>query len=168
VPASEITATSVGAAADVDDHVARRLGDRQAGADRRHHRLLDEIDLGGAGAHRRVLDRALLDLRDLRRHADDDARVDVHLAPVRLLDEVLEHALGDFEVGDHAVLHRPDRLDVAGVRPSISFASLPTASIRLVSLLMTTIDGSRTTMPLLRAKTSVLAVPRSIARSFEK
>ena len=91
-----------------------RVSARDAGADRRHHRLLDEVDLGGAGAHRRVLDRALLDLRDLRRHADDDARMDVHLAPVCLLDEVLEHALGDFEVGDHAVLHRPDGFDVAG------------------------------------------------------
>ncbi|MNC92313.1 hypothetical protein D3C83_87110 [compost metagenome] len=38
-----------------------------------------------------------------------------------------------------------------GVRPSISLASLPTASTRLVSLLITTIDGSRTTMPRLRA-----------------
>ncbi len=55
-----------------------------------------------------------------------------------------------------------------GVRPSISLASLPTASMRLVSLLITTTEGSRTTMPWLRAKTRVLAVPRSIARSFEK
>ena len=30
------------------------------------------------------------------------------------LDELLEHLLGDGEVGDHAVLHRADRLDVAG------------------------------------------------------
>ena len=29
------------------------------------------------------------------------------------LDELLEHLLGDDEVGDHAVLHRPDGLDVA-------------------------------------------------------
>jgi hypothetical protein len=37
-----------------------------------------------------------------------------HLAVVRLLDEVVEHLLGDFEVGDHAVLHRLDGHDVAG------------------------------------------------------
>ena len=55
-----------------------------------------------------------------------------------------------------------------GVRPSISLASVPTASTRLVILLTTTIEGSRTTMPLPRAKTSVLAVPRSMARSLEK
>ncbi len=38
-----------------------------------------------------------------------------------------------------------------GVRPSISFASLPTASIFPVTLLMATIEGSLTTMPLPRA-----------------
>jgi hypothetical protein len=37
-----------------------------------------------------------------------------HLAVVRLLDEVVQHLLGDFEVGDHAVLHGLDGHDVAG------------------------------------------------------
>jgi hypothetical protein len=32
-------------------------------------------------------------------------------------DEILEHPLGHFEVGDHAVLHRADGLDVAGRAP---------------------------------------------------
>src|SRR6202007_1566863 len=36
-----------GAAADVDDHVAAGLGDGQAGADGRHHGLLDEVNLAG-------------------------------------------------------------------------------------------------------------------------
>src|SRR5690606_26789660 len=39
-----------GAAADVDDHRARGFGNRQAGADRGGHGLLDQVDLGGAGA----------------------------------------------------------------------------------------------------------------------
>src|SRR6266516_4124845 len=55
-----------------------------------------------------------------------------------------------------------------GVRPSISLASMPTASMRPVTLFMATIDGSLTTMPRPRAKTQVLAVPRSMARSWEK
>src|SRR5262249_20598819 len=55
-----------------------------------------------------------------------------------------------------------------GVRPSMSFASLPTASTRPFTLLIATIDGSLTTMPLPRAYTQVLAVPRSMARSLEK
>src|SRR6478672_2366864 len=54
-----------------------------------------------------------------------------------------------------------------GVRPSISLASLPTASMRPFTLLIATIDGSLTTMPLPRAYTHVLAVPKSIARSLE-
>ena len=103
-----------GAAADVDDHVAGRLGDRHAGADRRRHRLLDQVHLAGLGAVGAVLDGALLHLRDLRRHADDDARADPHVAVVGLLDEVGEHLLGDFEVSDDAVLHRLDGHDVAG------------------------------------------------------
>src|SRR6185369_7088683 len=55
-----------------------------------------------------------------------------------------------------------------GVRPSISFASLPTASTLLVTLLMATMEGSLTTIPRPFANTKVLAVPRSIARSLEK
>src|SRR5262245_52176971 len=55
-----------------------------------------------------------------------------------------------------------------GVRPSMSLASLPTASTRPLTLLIATIDGSLTTMPFPRAYTQVLAVPRSIARSLEK
>src|SRR6185437_6443509 len=54
-----------------------------------------------------------------------------------------------------------------GVRPTISLASLPTASTSPLVLLMATMDGSFTTTPLLLAKTSVFAVPRSMARSEE-
>ena len=51
------------AAADVDDHRAGRLADRQAGADRRRHRLLDQVGLARAGREAGLLDRALLDAR---------------------------------------------------------------------------------------------------------
>src|SRR5277367_923689 len=54
-----------------------------------------------------------------------------------------------------------------GVRPSMSLASLPTASTSPLFLLMATMEGSFTTMPLPLAKTKVLAVPKSIARSDE-
>ena len=33
---------------------------------------------------------------------------------MHLADEVLDHLLRDFEIGDDAVAHRADRLDVAG------------------------------------------------------
>src|ERR1700694_794734 len=57
---------------------------------------------------------------------------------------------------------------VPGGRARTSLASLPPASTSPVFLLMATIEGSFTTMPLPRAYTSVLAVPRSMARSLEK
>jgi hypothetical protein len=106
-----------GAAADVDDHVAGRLGDRHAGADRGGHRFLDQVHFTGLGAVGAVLDRALLHLRDFGRDADDDAWPDPDIPVVRLLDEVGQHLLGDLEVGDDAVLHRFDGDDVAG-RPT--------------------------------------------------
>src|ERR1700688_4417015 len=55
-----------------------------------------------------------------------------------------------------------------GVRPSMSLASRPTATTSPLDLLMATMDGSLTTMPLPCANTSVCAVPRSIDRSDEK
>src|SRR5262249_26135139 len=57
-----------------------------------------------------------------------------------------------------------------GVRPSISFAALPTArtlSMPRPSRDTATTEGSETTMPWPFAYTTVLAVPRSMARSLE-
>ena len=93
------------AAADVDDHVPGRLADRQAGADRGRHRLLDQVGLARAGGERRVLDGALLDPVTPGGNADDHARVGKAML-VHLLDEVPQHLLGDVEVGDDAVLER--------------------------------------------------------------
>src|SRR6185295_6164432 len=46
-------------------------------------------------------------------NADHDPRMHQHLTAMRLVNEVVQHALGDLEVGDHAVLHGPDGDDVA-------------------------------------------------------
>ena len=62
------------AAADVDDHVAGRLGDVEPGADRRRDRLLDQRDLARAGRQARLLDRARLDVGDPGGHAHDHPR----------------------------------------------------------------------------------------------
>ena len=101
------------AAADVDHHAPDRLGDRDAGADGRRDRLLDQVDLARAGRPRRLLDRAALDLGDPGRRADDEARVRA-AALEHLRDEVAEHLLGHLEVGDHAVAQRPRRRDRRG------------------------------------------------------
>ena len=105
-----------GAAADVDDHVPGGLADGQPGADRGSHRLLDQVGLPGAGGERRLLDGALLDAGHAGRDADDHARV-CKAVLVHLLDEVAQHLLGDVEVGDDAVLERPDRGDRARRAP---------------------------------------------------
>ena len=52
-----------------------------------------------------------------------------------------------------------------GVRPIISFAAVPTATILSVCRLIATTEGSSRTTPFLRTYTSVLAVPRSTAMS---
>src|SRR5262249_5825886 len=98
------------AAADVDDHVPGRLGDRQPGADRGGHGLLDQVRLPRPRRQRRLLDGALLDAGDAARHADDDAGMRETML-MDLLDEVPQHLLGDVEVSDDAVLERADRLD---------------------------------------------------------
>ena len=105
------------AAADVDDHVAGRLGHGQARTNRRGHGLVDEVNLARLDAEAAVLHRAALDRRDLRRHADDQPRPHQRPLAVHLPDEVREHLLGGVEVGDHPVPHRPHRRDVGG-RPA--------------------------------------------------
>ena len=136
-----------GAAADVDDHVPGRLGDRQPGADRGGHRLLDQVGLARAGAERRLLDGALLDAGDARRDADDDARVREAVL-VHLLDEVAEHLLGDVEVGDDAVLQRPDRGDRPG-RAAEHALGLDADRVHLAACAGRSRrrDGSESTMP---------------------
>ena len=106
------------AAADVDDQAARRLADRQAGADRGGHRLLDQARPAGSGVQRRVADGPLLDLGHARRDAEQHPRPRDHPDPVvHPVDEVLDHLLGDVEVADDAVAERPDR-DDARRRPA--------------------------------------------------
>ena len=72
------------------------------------------MNLCGLGSVGRIRHRALFYLGDLGRDADNDARVDECPALVRLLDEVLEHLLGDFEVGNHAVVYGLDNSEIAG------------------------------------------------------
>ena len=102
-----------GAAADIDDHAADRLGDRHTGADRRRHRLLDQIDLGRAGVVGGIADGAFFDASRSRWHADDDFREARQFRRVDLGDEIFDHLLGDVDIGDDAIAQRPDAFDVA-------------------------------------------------------
>src|SRR5690606_9448917 len=59
------------------------------------------------------LDRTFLDLGDARGDGEHDAGTDAQRVAVHLSDEVTQHRLRHIEVGDHAILHRPDCGDVA-------------------------------------------------------
>src|SRR5690554_3366025 len=100
--------------ANIDDHIAARLGDGEPCADRRRHRLLDEEDLARASALGALFDGALLDLGDAKGDADDDARTSNRPSIARPLDKMLEHRLRDLEVGDDAITKRANGLDGAG------------------------------------------------------
>src|SRR3569832_70159 len=109
-------------AADVEHHRAARLTDRHAGADRRGHGFFEQIDFARASACRRFLDRAPFDLRRSARHADQHARARVEVAVlVHLVDEVLEHLLGDGagRAADHGLRLGADRGD--GLRAARAF-----------------------------------------------
>jgi len=130
-----------GPAADVDDHVPRRLGNRQLGPDGGRHRLLDKEDLGRLGPHGHVLDRPALDLGDPGGNADHDARPEKESAVVgRFLDEEVQHLLGDLEVGDHPVSHRPDGQDVGRGFPEHLLGPLADG-LDLAGLLVENDDG---------------------------
>src|SRR5207248_3950116 len=89
------------AAADVDDHVALRDVDGDAGADGGGQGFGDDVG-GTAGACRfgGVLDGALLDAGDAGGHADHDLGLDDGDAADDAGDEVAEHGLGRDVVGD--------------------------------------------------------------------
>jgi len=103
------------ASADVDNHGACRFGDRQPHADSGGHGLFHEKDLTRAGCMGGILDRALLYPCDSAWDGYHYARTEIlalDLAGCDLLDEILQHCLGDVEIGDHTHLHGTDRYDV--------------------------------------------------------
>src|SRR5208337_182855 len=67
----------------------------------------------------------LFHLGNFRRHADDNPGMHEHLAVVGLVDEIVEHLLGDFEVRDDAVFQGANGDDVAWRAPQhiLGFAS---------------------------------------------
>ena len=154
-----------GAAADVDDHAAGRLGDRQPGADRGGHRLVDQVHFAGLGAVAAVDDGAALDLGDARRDADDQAVRRQVTLPWALRMRWLNRRSA---ASKSAITpSRRGRIVVmfAGVRPSMAWAACPTASVLSLCVLTATIDGSSTTIPRPGANTTVFAVPKSTAKS---
>ena len=103
-----------GATAHIHYHGSRGFSHRQAGADGRRHRFLDQENLARARGLGRFLNGAALHRRGARRHADDDLRTGETAPFMSHADEVLDHFLGDFEIGDNAVAKGAEGLDGAG------------------------------------------------------
>ena len=156
-----------GTAADIDDHGAGRLLDRQVGADGSGHGLLDQVCLAGTGLDRSLKNGALLDRRDTGGDADDNARTrGPRIALLgRLVDKIAKHGLGNVEVGDNAVLKGTHSHNVTGRTAEHALCLDTDSQDALIVLVDGDNGGSRMTMPLPRTETSVLAVPRSMARS---
>ena len=104
-------------AADVHHHRTRGFGDRKAGAKRCGHRLFDQIDFARTSRQSGFLNGAAFNGGRAGRHTNNDLRIGEGAAVMHFADEVLDHFFGDFEVGNHAVTHRPDRLNITG-RPA--------------------------------------------------
>jgi hypothetical protein len=107
-----------------------------ARADGRGHGLVYQEHLAGLRAQRAVSHGPPLDLRDFRRHADDDARADPGGPRLCLANEVGQHPFRGFEVGDDAVAQRPDRRQVlrraADHLPGFSSDGLDPAGHRVI------------------------------------
>ena len=139
------------ATADVDDHVAERLVDRQRRADGGGHRLLDEVGLRRAGAPRRLEHGALLDVRDGGRHADEhtgavEPRDTRRAAKIRRIRRwvISKSVIAPPRSGRTATMW-------PGVRPIMCHASWPIASTSWVRLLSAMTVGSLRMMPCPRA-----------------
>jgi hypothetical protein len=97
-----------------------------------------------------IADRPALDRRRARGNADDDLgalhppRAEVR---ARLGDEVLDHVLGDLEVGDHAVAQRADGAQVLGRLAEHQLGVVADARTLCTPLIVSiaTTDGSAST-----------------------
>ena len=101
-------------AADVDDHVAFGRLDVEARTQRRGHRFVDHVDFAASGVLGRIAHGTYLDVGRSRWDADHHPQRGGEKAARGLdfLDHAAQHQLRGIEIGDHAVLQRPDRLDV--------------------------------------------------------
>ena len=102
-----------GAAADVDDHAAVRLGDVDAGAEGGGDGLVDEVHLTGTGGHHGLHHGVALNAGDGGGHAHGHPGLD-HMGAVHLLDKAADQLPGHGVVADDAVLQREDGGNVVG------------------------------------------------------
>ena len=106
------------------------------GADRGRHRLVHQVDLAGPRSQRAVPHGPPLDLGDFRRHADDDARTNA--SPMRCVARRMKSVSIRSAASKSAMTPSRSGLMATrsrGVRPIMSLALVPTASIRFCAVL---------------------------------
>ena len=97
-----------GSSADIHNHVSRGLRHGQTCADRRRHRLLDQMSFAGFRTIGRILHRSLFNLGDSRWDSNDDSRMHEYFPAVRLLNEVRQHFFRHRKIRNDTILHWPD------------------------------------------------------------
>ena len=96
------------------------------GANGGSHRLFDQFHLACARPISCFADCAPLHLSGAERNTNDNAGIGGKQPRwIHLLDEVLQHLFGNGEIGNDAVLHRPDRGNIAGSAPQHLLCSQP-------------------------------------------
>ena len=98
-----------GATADVDNHAADGLGNRQASTDRGGHGFIDQVDLFGAD-DAGFTDRPALHIGDAARDADHHPRSG-GLAGIAAAHEGLDHELGGGVISNDAIAQGTNRLN---------------------------------------------------------
>ena len=90
------------------------FGHRQAGANRRGNRLVDQVNFARAHRRRRFRHGTLFNRRAARRHADDDSGPGEVPRSTRLADEMTQHHPRGLEVGNDAIADGANHRDRAG------------------------------------------------------
>src|SRR5207249_11287262 len=101
------------ASTDIDDHVASGILHWKSHADCCCHRFFDQINFPRTGMRGTFAHRALFHLSDSGGNRDHDSRSRVHTAAVVYFgNEMSQHRLRHFEVGNHAILQWAHRDDI--------------------------------------------------------
>ena len=96
-----------GAAADINDHAALRLGDVDAGAKGSGNGFVDQVHLTGTSGHHSLHHGIAFNAGNGGGHTDGHAGLD-HVGAVHLLDKTADQLTGHGMVTDHTVLQRED------------------------------------------------------------
>ena len=102
-----------GAAADINDHAAVRLGDVDAGAEGGGDGLVDQVHLTGTGGHHGLHHGIALNAGDGSGHTDSHPGLD-HVGAVHLIHKPADQLPGHGVVADDAILQREDGGDIVG------------------------------------------------------